>query len=505
MICPPSASSQIDDPDQPFRITALPSVDENLFALRLLSDIYANWPALNGDRSNLRKWFSEARRSTSRMQGQIRMRRLDSDLEVLFQDCLDYMSATESYLSSLDLLENQKNSGTAWDFIASIWDGYKAGSDANSTAQKLGLSDENAANAGKLIGAANAAANFYTKSKERDAGYRAAVSESAGKLEDRWNGTLANLKATAHKLTAKYGWAEGEAGFDGFQSPQIHDLVARSPRDPFLKARYGDTILRDAKTPNECIAAANAYLEAAQLVPSDGSYASLRLQYVAQATAAGLSATAIEAGTRGYVSHPSTAPSSLKLARTYLTMDGGDASANAHVQLARALAFSGRYQEAAGAATDALRLRKDLGDDAYFCYRYAKLMSLTGNLDLVNSWIEKAYHDGFHDIAQFRDDPDLEAFRSQRAQQFQTLTTIHWSWEIKYGFIWDDVIVKNSSPFDMTNVQVQVHIRKGSSTWDPVIKCSLIKAGSTCERDNVMSITGDAYDTGTASLTSDQS
>ncbi len=501
---PQIGSSQAENPDQPFVISALPSVDENLFALRLLADIYTHWPDLKGDRPKLRAWFSEARRSTSLALGQIRTRGLDPDLAVVFNDCLSYMGATESYLSKLDLIDSQNDTRTVWDLITSLYDGYKASGDATSTASKLGFSDENAASAGKLVGAANAAANFYSKSQERGARYQTDVSDQARRLEDTWNMTWGTLQTVSRKLTAKYGWAVGEAGFDGFQSPQIADLVVRSPRDPFVRARYADSLLSDAKDPEQCIKATNEYLHAAQLVPSDSSYDSLRLQYVAEAMNAAVYAPAIEAGSRGYSAHPASAPVGLKLARTYLAIDPADTSGLGHVQLARSLAFLGRYDEAANQATTAYNLDKQWGDDAGFCYRYAKLMCLTGRMNMVADWLKQAYRAGYHDISSFRADPDMSGFRNAEPRQFEQLTAPKWGWEIKFGVFMDDVVVTNNSPFDLTNVQVQVHVIKGTQRWDPLIKCPLIRSGSSYKAENVMSVTGDSYDQATASLSSDQ-
>jgi hypothetical protein len=500
----PRALTQAEDPDRPLRVVTLSSVDENLFALRLLGDIYAHWPDLKGDRSKVRAWFSNARLSTSTMLGQIHTRHLDPDIEILFDDCLSYMSATEVYLSSLDLLDNQRSTETALDAIVSLWDGYKTAGDTSSTAEKLGFSNENAANAGKLVGTASAAANFYSKSQARDASYRAAMAEKARQLEDKWNRTWSSLQTVGRKLTAKYQWGVGEAGFDGFQSPQIADSVARSPRDPFLKARYGEAILSGATTPGECITAVNLYLEAAQFVPSDTAYDSLRLQYVASAMGAALYAPVIEAGPKNYSAHPSTANTAVKLARTYLSMDPRDANGYGHVQLARALSFAGRYNEAVASATTAYNLQKNWSNDSSFCYRYAKLMNLTNRLDLVPQWIVQAYRDGFHDLQLFRTDPDMYTFRTQQPAQYKQLTTISWAWDIKYGVALDDVVVTNSSPFDLTNVEVRLHIRKGAKLWEPLVKCAKIKAGSACQVDNVFSITGDSYDEGSASLKSDQ-
>jgi hypothetical protein len=438
------------------------------------------------------------------MKGQIRAHRLDSDLDLLFNDCLDYMSATESYLSNLDLIDSQNTTGTVFDVLASMWNGYKTSSDVTTAAGKLGLSDENAANAGKLVGAADAVANLYSKSQSRGATYRTALAEQARELEDRWNSTRSSLQAISRRLTQRYGWGGGEAGFDGFQSAQINDLVARSPRDPFLKARYGDSLMSDAKGPSEYIAATIAYLDAAQLVPADSSYDSLRLQYVAEATQAALGAPSSEAGTRGYSSHPSSAPVALKLARTYLGIDPLDSTGFGNMELARALAFLGRYEEAASSATKAYNMHKDYADDPSFCYRYAKLMSLTNRTQQVGAWIAQAYRVGFTAIGSIREDPDMEAFRSQQSQQFKSLTTVNVTWKLNYGFVLDDVVIMNGSPFDLTNVQLQLHLRKGTARWDPLLKCAQIRASGSCQIDNVFSIPGDSYDEGTASVTSDQ-
>ena len=503
-LIPTCVDPQPDDPDQPLRITALPSVDENLFALRLLGDIYVHWPDLKGNRSELRTWFSDARSTTSAMVGEIRARHLDSDLELLFNDCLDYMSATESYLANLDLLENQRNTGTIWDVISSTWNGYKTGSDVSSEAGKLGMSEENAANAGKLVGAADAAANYYSKSQARDANYRNAIAEQARKLEDKWNITWSSLQTVSRQLTLKYRWAPGEAGFDGFQSSQLTDLIARSPRDPFLRVRYGDAIMQEANSADQCMTAMNAYLAAARLVPIDSVYDSLRLQYVGQALKAAVAAPSIEAGDRGYSAHPSNAGVAVKIARTYIAMDTQDTTGVGHVQLARALAFAGRYEEAAASAAAAYQLRKEWGNDPWFCFRYAKLLSLTGDLNLVGDWIVQAYRSGFHNVAEIRTDPEFELFRIKRPQQFQNLTSVTWRWHVKYGLMLDDVVIENTSPFDLTNVQVQLHIRKGTRAWNPIVKCAQIAAGSSCQADNVMSISGDSYDEGSGVLSSDQ-
>ncbi len=497
------AKTQDSDPDQPFAIVTSPLVDENLFMLRLLADVYSSWPNIQENRSQLPKWFSDARHTISAVRGQIHARRLDPDLELVYDDCLSYMAATEDYLKAVEVIDNQNNTQTVFDVISSLWSGYKDGSGTQSKAQELGMSSENAADAGKVVGTVSALSDYYTKSQQRSAAYNAALQTESKKLEDLWTTTWASAQTVAQRFTSKYNWSDGEAGFDSVRSPTLTDNVKRHPRDAFIKARYADSLAKDGNV-TQFLQAAYTYLEAAQWVPADASYDALRLQYIAEASDLGLDASSVEAGELGYSSHPSSAPYSLRLARTYLAMDPQDKTGRGHVQLARALAFTGRYDDAATNATAAYRSNKDWGADVNFCYRYALLMSLTNDLDLVGNWIVQAYRNGFSAIAPLRRSPDLANYRNGRPQQFVNLTTVRWTWQIRYGWMLDDVIIKNDSAFNLTNVRVQLHIRKGNESWNPEIKCALIKPGETCENDNVMSVTGNSYDEGNASLTSDQ-
>ena len=498
------AHGQVNDPDQPLVLSPLSSVDENLFALHFLADVYAHWPSLKGDRAP-KEWFGSARKATSTMRGVLRARGLDNDLDSMYEDCLEYMSSTETYLANLELLKSQKSKDVFLDTLSSIWSGYKTAGDVTPTAKKLGVSDENAASAGQLIGAANALTNMYSKSQTRDATYRTATAEEGRKLEDKWNTLSGRASAFARKMKAKYSWAVGEAGFDGFQSPQMTDRIARSPRDPFLKSRYADTVLQNATTPENCIKATNLYLEAAQLVPGDSAYDGIRLQYVASAVEAAVDAPAVEAGATGYSSHPANWPSALKVARTYLAMTPPDVDGYGHTQLARALAFAGRYSEGASSATTALNINAKLRDDPGFAYRYAKLMCLSGRNDLVSGWLQQAFNDGYSQIKSLRVDPDFQLFKAQQAQSFDALTKVRWRWNIDFGVMLDDVVVANLSAFDLTNVKVQVHVVKGSTVWDRSFGCSSIKAGGTCKGENLMSVAGNSFDSADASLSSDQS
>lgn len=480
----------------------MPMVDENLFALRFLADIYSQWPDLHGDRSKLRAWFSGSRNVISEMRGRIHANHLDPDLESLYSDCLEYMSSTESYLDKLQLIENQKNGGSLWDLASSSWDGYKTSNDVTSTAKRV-MSPENAADAGNLVGTADAVIEFYNKSQQRDANARAAISAESEKLEDKWRSTDQALKITAQRMTARYGWANGEAGFDGFQSPRLVDLVERSPRDPFLQARYGSELASDARSGDDVVPAINAFLRAARLVPPDAIYDELRFQFLEQAMDAAVSGAASDSG-GSYSGRPASSFNAIKLARTYLSVNSADPSGIGHVQLARALAFAGRYQEALYSAQAAFNTDHRWNTDPGYCIRYSKLMSLTNDQEQAINWMERAFQYGFTDIKVIRDDPDLSILRSRRSADFQDLTTVRATWNVKFGAMMDDVIIQNNSRFDLTHVKLVVHIRKGSQVWDKAAKCDYVQSGHSCEDDNLFSIPGNSYDEATASISSDQ-
>ncbi len=288
------ACPQETSPDQLFSITPAANVDENLFALRVLAYVYASWPDKTKSHKELSTWLSNTRAFTSGMRGLILSRRLDPNIDVAYQNCLTYLSATASYLSALDDIDSQTSTQAGLDVFSSLWTAVSKGSDASSLAKKV-MSNENAANAGKVVGAFSGLADYSQRSTTRQNAAKAAISEQQRKLEDVWNTTWAATEGTSRELTAKYGWAPGEAGFNGFQSPNIEDSLRRYPRDPFVKAKYGDS-LGASNDPGQLQQAAYVYLQAAQLVPANNAYDNFRLQFISEAVLYSADAASAQAG-----------------------------------------------------------------------------------------------------------------------------------------------------------------------------------------------------------------
>jgi hypothetical protein len=496
------ANTQEPSPDQPFSVTTAANVDENLFAMRVLAYIYTSWPDKTTSRKELSAWLTNTRSFTSGMQGTIRARGLDQNLATAYQSCLEYLSVTASYVAALDDIDSKASTQAGLDAFSSLWTAVNQGSDANDLAKKV-TSNENAANAGAVVGLIAGLADYSQRSAITDSKSKAAIADQQRRLEDSWNATWRTTQVVARELSAKYGWPAGEVGFDGFQSPDLADSLRRYPRDPFIKAKYAQSLVA-TKDPSQIQQASYAYIQAAELVPAGDTYDDFRLQFMQDAALYAAEAAAVQAGGYGYSARPSMGAYALRVARTYLTLDPQDSSGAGRVQLARSLGFVGRYSEAVDSATAAYKTNAKWAENAAFCQRYAALLSLSGNASLAGNWLAQAYKDGFADIAYLRQTPDLASFRAAQPRQFAALTTLKWSWKIDFGIFNDDVIVSNASPFDLTNVTVQVHIQKGTQVWNRQMKCEVIHAGGGCKATNLVSIPGDSYDAANASLSSDQ-
>jgi hypothetical protein len=103
-----------------------------------------------------------------------------------------------------------------------------------------------------------------------------------------------------------------------------------------------------------------------------------------------------------------------------------------------------------------------------------------------------------------RGDPDLAGLRTGHPERFAELTEVHWSFSIVWDKPLDDVILVNESPFELTNVIVDLYIRQGGRTWEPVIRRDLLKPGESYRASDLMSVPGSRHDEATGVLFCDQ-
>src|SRR5581483_2112711 len=110
---------------------------------RVVAAVYADWPDKTKRPKEISAWLSTTRSFVSGMRGQIRGRRLDPDLDVVYQACLDYLSATESALSAIADIQSRAGTQAGIDAFSSFWTAASKANDADSLGKKV-MSDENA-------------------------------------------------------------------------------------------------------------------------------------------------------------------------------------------------------------------------------------------------------------------------------------------------------------------------------------------------------------------------
>ena len=203
---------------------------------------------------------------------------------------------------------------------------------------------------------------------------------------------------------------------------------------------------------------------------------------------ASLRAVSVASGTSGYSARPLSAPYALKIANTYLATNAQDAYGWGHYELARALAFCGRYEEAVRNAAFARTTRRDWQNDPMFSYRYAAMLSLANDVEHAASWLLHAYAHGFSNINSVRQSADWANLQRAHPDRFAAMTRVTSTWAIEYGVLMDDVFIRNTSLFALTNVTVRVRVRKGSQVWDQTFTCAAIRVGGVCKGENLFSI-----------------
>ncbi len=418
------------------------------------------WPRYSTDRTELQNWLAQTRVRISRLRAAIRAKALDADVGKLYDDCLALLDTYETYLANLGAIDRIATRQAQQDAEKVGWAALDAGWQAGENAKKRGASNGQAAGVGGLAGIVKGWEESDRLKHERNEARRAALEAEARKVGAAFTDTKSNAEVIAERLAKKHGWDAGEAGFDGFTSRQMGDYLKRRPRDPFVKV--SNALIRvKGETSAQVMSDARSCLDAARLVPEGRVYDGYRAEFVAAAADLAATAAGAQLNHFAYSSGPAKlAPEAVRFCKTLLSIDSSDSSGTGNMLLARALGCAGRYADAIDAANTAMKNSRRWQEDGYFCYRYARLMSLTSRADQAGEWLEKAYRNRFSDVVFVRADPDLANFRKGKPECFKKLTTVNTSSGIDFGVLTDDVYMYNMSEFDLTNMRIEVIVKK---------------------------------------------
>src|ERR1051325_5837998 len=324
---------------------------DTLFLLNALEDTYARWPDSQSSDEQVHAWISGTSRQLNRVRAAIRTNDLDPDLGTLYDDAIKFLGSFEAFLSQLGVSEERTNQRAGQDDPAAVLRGIQTA--GNSKNEGVGAA---------LEGVFSGYLESTARRTKRDSEKQAAVEAEQRRLRASWDAAVANAQAIAAKLTKKFDWKPGEAGFDNYKVPR--------PRDPFLKVRYATT-RSENESAEAILLASRRCVEAYQAVPAGADYDLFRARFLA--SAADVAVTAATKDLKGYSAGPSRyAPEALDLVNRYLKADPSDPGSYGHMLLARALGANHQIREAIDAANVA---RSNWENDPGFCYRYARLTS----------------------------------------------------------------------------------------------------------------------------------
>jgi hypothetical protein len=489
--------------DRPVDITPGANVDENLFVLRALAREYNRWPEDPWDGKAALPYCEQARLRVKFLRSIALRHGLDAGVRGM---CEDYLTLIEEYESTLarvgeintnarkKAFEDALNS-----FVIGAAKGLKAGADADA-AGKSELQVDVAVGQGLVD---DGLMRYIEHARARDA----QTTDLAAAEQSRFGQVLdfaeERNRTTAQQLTERHQWAEGEAGFGRLTAPlSLEDQAARRPRDPFVKLQLAATGIDNKTTADNLMERARLCVEAARLIPAPDAFDGYRQECLAAATTYACDAADSDLGSSLRDAHTPHSQEAINITRTMLNIDPDDRDGWAHVELCRALSAAGRLDEAIAAAqpvVDSPWQRR-----LAFALRYTRILGATGRTDALEQWLRLSYKLGYADLQFVKESPDFDCLRSQNPAAYAELTTLKGSTYIYFYPFNDDVIVKNRSPFPMTNLQMKFKVIKGGQVWEKERTLEFVAADSEGTVSNVFSIPDSRYDEYRWSLQCDQ-
>jgi hypothetical protein len=445
---------------------AVLATDENLFLIRLLETIYTQRPELNSNSNigSIHKWIKDTRDILSSIQGHIagKPNEIDQRINSLYENCIKFLTAYEAFILEISSIQsfsfNNSNDNSVPNSVGSL-----------ATQVAATLISAPVAVATNAVIAINDLMEKNKVNTEVESKKVEAIKLRADALNSQYQAAFNSTKSLVNELKTdkKYQWG-AEAGFDDslLAGVSLTEQSKLRPRDPFVFFQMAQKDLQDNRQeknlPESRLkqTSENTYKAATNLIPKHDVYKPYKAGLIFLAAE-----LALEAATKQLNGYYSNAPVSyakyaIELYGKYLDIvPSGDGSKYEYVQLARALAMNKDFNKAikmANVAADEYKWK----NDKIFCYRYARLMSLTNNIDLVSGWLKDAYRLGYSDIQFVRNDNDLKIFRDNKPDEFNYLTTVNKDVSIKYGNFNDDIFLENKSPFPLTNVHLTGQIKQ---------------------------------------------
>jgi len=501
-------------------ITAAPEASEPLFLIRLIEELYMEWPETVDQEKNLQAKLGDLRDRSYLHCENIKGRKLEEPLAPLYDK---FLTMVRAYINSLDdakFINKKATEGRGWDIAQGVG-GIAAG------AARVFLVGDVITGYSEATGGASGA---FRPGGARTAEKEKALAGILRQRDENLSNFIGSLQNAAFMLTDKYHWPKGAAGClapkedrEAFQKivalynpAKPHEAQAalagfaaaakaQRPNDPLVIVWYFEILpLLKECPPEEMLERAADARRAATLVPAPSIYDCYRakLLYTAATltTEAVRKRMAVNAESWSTCSDPATAAQAVGLWDACLKLfPRGDPTGEMEEERSWALAACGHYKEA---LAQALTVQKKRGGNAAFTLNLAALQSLSGNQEGACASLGLLfgkYH--FPDVLKIKTDPDFQPLRDANCVPYAALVRprcllgINLGWKtgrtltLGMGFGTDDVIVTNKSPFPITHVQVSGHVVDAKGKEAPLdLKAETIKPGESHKWEKIFTL-----------------
>ena len=503
--------------------TATPIVDERLFLLRTLQNLYDRMPTDLNDPAQFASAAKDLRQRAVRLQQYSADHELGLGLTNAYADYVASLDEYVDYLTDIGRIKSSESEQASKDNRDSGWDAVSSGHQTYKSQVDKGADDGDAKTAGVAVGVFKLLADEYEKSQARDQATREAMAAASKKIADRITLATARCQNVSAEMTRQYGWAAGEAGFDPDGAPderqvlanlsnrgdwkvfesEADQLVAALPRDPWVRMHRAEFAESDpTRSANDLMQLAKDSANAGLLVPPDVVYDDVRLDCIAVAAMVASNARLreLDAGISPYGS-TDIGDFAVKTWKQAVGLAGKDSAGTYRENYAWSLLSDNQTDESLKIANQLSDFRKD---NAWFNYKYACLCSRIGDYDHALGWLGNSIGDGFADFSGLKLDSDLQALRLTRPKQLADLMEVKWRWRYVPGIFNDDITVTNTSNFILTNVTIEVTLTANDKNYSATLTANSISPGETHNFSNCVSVPGSQPSNSAATLTCEQ-
>lgn len=526
---PPAAIPKIE-------ITAASEANESLFLIRLLEELYMEWPETVGQGRSFQAKLGDLRDRSYLHSENIKGRKLEEPLAPLYDK---FLTMVRAYINSLDdakFINKKATEGRGWDIAQGVG-GIAAG------AARVFFVGDMVTGYSEATGGASGA---FRPGEARTAEKEKALATILRQRDENLSIFIGSLQNAAYMLTDKYNWPKGAAGclapkedraafqkivalYNPAKPHEAQAALARftdaaraqRPNDPLVIVWYFDFLpLLKERSPEEMLARAADARRAATLIPNPSIYDAYRakLLYTAATLTTGAVRKKMEAQGENWstFSDPATAAQAAGLWDACRKLfPRGDPTGEMEEQRAWALAASGHYKEA---LAQAQAVREKRGGNASFTLNLAAFQSLSGKLDDASASLGQLFgKHGYTDILKIKKDPDFQPLRTANSAAYTALARPHCAlgidlgWKtgraltLGIGFGTDDVIVTNKSPYPLTHVRVTGHVVDAKGKEVPVdLKADRINPGKSLKWEKVFALPRGEYKTDAVKIECDQ-